>query len=73
MGDFVDTAGRPTPMKEHEIEKMLIDSRKPEDQPTIKLVFQKGEHVTIKEGPFAGYEGTGGRTGCRRRGWCACW
>ena len=58
VGDFVGTAGRPTPMKEHEIEKMLIDSRKPEDQPTIKLVFQKGEAVTIKEGPFQGYEGT---------------
>ena len=58
VGDFVGTAGRPTPMKEHEIEKMLLDSRKPEDQPTIKLVFNKGEHVTIKEGPFQGYEGT---------------
>lgn len=58
VGDFVGTAGRPTPMKEHEIEKMLLDSRKPEEQPTIKLVFQKGEHVTIKEGPFQGYEGT---------------
>jgi transcriptional antiterminator NusG len=32
--------------------------RKPEDQPTVKLVFEKGEHVTIKEGPFQGYEGT---------------
>lgn len=58
VGDFVGTAGRPTPMKEHEIEKMLLDSRKPEDQPTIKLVFSKGEPVTIKEGPFQGYEGT---------------
>lgn len=58
VGDFVGTAGRPTPMKEHEIEKMLIDSRKPEDQPTVKLVFQKGENVRIKEGPFEGYEGT---------------
>jgi transcriptional antiterminator NusG len=58
VGDFVGTAGRPTPMKEHEIEKMLLDSRKPDDEPTIKLVFNKGEHVTIKEGPFQGYEGT---------------
>lgn len=58
VGDFVGTAGRPTPMKEHEIEKMLLDSRKPEDEPTIKLVFQKGETVTIKEGPFQGYEAT---------------
>ena len=58
VGDFVGTAGRPTPMKDHEIEKMLIDSRKPEDQPTVKLVFSKGENVRIKEGPFEGYEGT---------------
>lgn len=58
VGDFVGTAGRPTPMKEHEIEKMLLDSRKPEEQPTIKLVFAKGEHVLIKEGPFQNYEGT---------------
>lgn len=58
VGDFVGTAGRPTPMKEHEIQKMLLDSRKPEDQPTVKMVFEKGEHVTIKEGPFQGYEGT---------------
>ena len=58
VGDFVGTAGRPTAMKEHEIEKMLRDSRKPEDEPTVKMVFEKGENVTIKEGPFQGYEGT---------------
>ncbi len=58
VGDFVGTAGRPTPMKDHEIEKMLKDSRKPEDEPSVKLVFSKGEHVMIKEGPFQSYEGT---------------
>lgn len=58
VGDFVGTAGRPTAMQGHEIEKMLRDSRKPEEEPIIKLVFEKGEAVTIKEGPFEGYEGT---------------
>jgi transcriptional antiterminator NusG len=58
VGDFVGTAGRPTPMKEHEIEKMLRDSKRPEEEPVVKLVFNKGDHVTIKEGPFQGYEGT---------------
>lgn len=58
VGDFVGTAGRPTPLKTHEIEKMLVDSKKPEDQPSVRLVYEKGEHVTIKEGPFQGYEGT---------------
>lgn len=58
VGDFVGTAGRPTAMKDHEIEKMQRDSRKPEDEPSVKLVFEKGEHVVIKAGPFQNYEGT---------------
>lgn len=58
VGDFVGTAGRPTPMKEHEVEKMLFDSRKPEESPTVRMEFAKGDHVTIKEGPFENYEGT---------------
>ncbi|MGH7133199.1 MAG: transcription termination/antitermination protein NusG [Phycisphaerales bacterium] len=58
VGDFVGTKGRPTPMKQAEIEKMLQASMKLEDQPQVKLVFDKGEAVTIKEGPFQGYEGT---------------
>ncbi|HBS29350.1 MAG TPA: transcription termination/antitermination factor NusG [Phycisphaerales bacterium] len=58
VGDFVGATGRPTPLAPHEIEKMLLDSRKPEELPEIKMVFQKGEPVTIKEGPFEGYEGT---------------
>lgn len=58
VGDFVGTKGRPTPMKAYEIEKMQAASYKVEDQPIVKLVFEKGEHVQIKEGPFQGYEGT---------------
>jgi transcriptional antiterminator NusG len=58
VGDFVGTAGRPTPMAEHEIDKMLFDSRRPEETPVVKMEFAKGDHVTIKEGPFENYEGT---------------
>jgi transcriptional antiterminator NusG len=58
VGDFVGTAGRPTPMKEHEVEKMLFDSRKPEESPTVRMEFAKGDNVTIKEGAFENYEGT---------------
>ncbi|MEX0876686.1 MAG: transcription termination/antitermination factor NusG, partial [Phycisphaerales bacterium] len=58
VGDFIGTAGRPTPMAMHEVEKMLLDSRKPEDEPTIKLSFEKGESVVIREGAFENYEGT---------------
>ncbi|MCP3904945.1 MAG: transcription termination/antitermination factor NusG [Planctomycetes bacterium] len=58
VGDFVGTAGRPTPMAVHEVEKMLFDSRKPEELPEVKMEFAPGDHVTINEGPFESYEGT---------------
>ncbi|MDG2053529.1 MAG: transcription termination/antitermination protein NusG [Phycisphaerales bacterium] len=58
VGDFVGTAGRPTPMAAHEVEKMLFDSRQPEETPIVKLEFERGDNVTIKEGPFENYEGT---------------
>ena len=58
VGDFVGTAGRPTPMSTNEVEKMLFDSRKPDEAPTVKMEFQPGDPVSIKEGPFENYEGT---------------
>ena len=58
VGDFVGATGRPTPMQTHEIEKMLLDSRRPEELPNIKTVWAKGDPVIIKEGAFQGYEGT---------------
>lgn len=58
VGDFVGTAGRPTPMAVHEVEKMLFDSRKPEETPSVRMEFEPGDNVTIKEGPFENYEGT---------------
>jgi transcriptional antiterminator NusG len=58
VGDFVGATGRPTPLGVHEIEKMLLDSRKPEEMAEIKMEFEKGEPVIIKEGPFENYEGT---------------
>ncbi len=58
VGDFVGTAGRPTPMAAHEVEKMLFDSRRPEETPTVKMEFAPGDYVIIKEGPFQNYEGS---------------
>ena len=58
VGDFIGTAGRPSPMKMHEIEKMLAASKGPEEEPTVKMEFQKGDNIKIKEGPFENMEGT---------------
>ena len=58
VGDFVGTAGKPTPMSNEEVDKMLYDSQAPEEVTEVKLEFAKGDHVNVKDGPFMGYEGT---------------
>lgn len=58
VGDFIGTAGRPAPMSIPEIEKMLQASKPAEQQPEVKMEFQKGDQIKIKEGPFENMEGT---------------
>jgi transcriptional antiterminator NusG len=58
VGDFVGTAGKPTPMSSDEVDKMLFDSQAPDEVAEVRLEFSVGDHVNIKEGPFLGYEGT---------------
>jgi transcriptional antiterminator NusG len=57
VGDFIGTAGRPAAMNPQEVEKMILASKKPEDQPEVKMEFAPGDHVRIKEGPFENMEG----------------
>lgn len=58
VGDFIGTAGRPSPMSVPEIEKMLAASKAPEETPTVKMEFAKNDPIKIKEGPFENMEGT---------------
>jgi transcription termination/antitermination protein NusG len=58
VGDFIGTEGIPTPMRDTDVAKMLLDSAKPEEAPSIKVEFQKGDHIKIREGAFENFEGT---------------
>jgi transcriptional antiterminator NusG len=58
VGDFIGTAGRPAPMQRDEVEKMVLASKAPEEEPEIKMEFAPGDVVKIKEGPFENMEGT---------------
>lgn len=58
VGDFIGAAGRPSPMKMYEVEKMIQASKPAEEAPQVKMEFQAGDHIKIKEGPFENTEGT---------------
>ena len=58
VGDFIGTEGMPTPMRDTDVAKMLLDAEKPEEAPSIKVEFQKGDHIKVREGAFENFEGT---------------
>ena len=58
VGDFIGTEGVPTPMRDTDVAKMLLEAEKPEEAPSIKVEFEKGDMIKIREGAFENFEGT---------------
>lgn len=57
VGDFIGTEGIPTAMRDTDVAKMLLEAEKPEEAPSIKVEFQKGDQIKIREGAFENFEG----------------
>lgn len=57
VGDFISTEGIPTPMRDTDVAKMLLEAEKPEEAPSIKVEFEKGDMIKIREGAFENFEG----------------
>jgi len=57
VGDFIGTDGIPTPMRDTDVAKMLLEAEKPEEAPSIKVEFKKGDMIKIREGAFENFEG----------------
>jgi len=58
IGDFTGSAGRPSPMLEADVNKLLNKAEeKTDDAPRLKINFQKGDRVKINEGTFENFEG----------------
>jgi transcriptional antiterminator NusG len=63
VGDFTGAAGRPLPMQEHEIQRMLGaetvagEEEKPH-RPVVKFSVAVGDVVKVKEGAFESFEGS---------------
>lgn len=57
VGDFISTEGIPTPMRDTDVAKMLLEAEKSEEAPSIKVEFKKGDQIKIREGAFENFEG----------------
>ena len=59
VGEFTGAAGKPIPMGEDEIKRMIGDAEAVDTVPTkVKIDLTPGETVKIKEGSFESFEGT---------------
>ena len=60
IGDFTGSAGKPTPMADHEVQRIVMTSRGKEagDFPVKTTIpFKHGDRVRVKEGYFENFEG----------------
>ncbi|GMV56836.1 MAG: hypothetical protein AMXMBFR6_26410 [Betaproteobacteria bacterium] len=56
---FVGGSGtKPTPISEKEVEKIMQQIREGVEKPRPKVLFEVGELVRVKEGPFADFNGS---------------
>lgn len=62
VGDFTGAAGKPSPMNEAEVMRMLGRAAPGEEEkpatPVVKFSVQVGDTVKVKEGAFESFEGT---------------
>jgi len=57
VGDFIGTEGKPSPMSDTEVTKMLHQAERPEESPSIQMDFKKSDLIKVKGGSFEGFEG----------------
>lgn len=60
VGDFVGAQGTPNPMPEADVNRMLNQEKEKEtdEAPKVRIDFERGDRVKIKDGPFENFEGT---------------
>jgi transcription termination/antitermination protein NusG len=52
------TGNKPTPISEKEVEKILHQMQEGVEKPRPKVLFEVGEMVRVKEGPFTDFNGS---------------
>ena len=57
VGDFIGTESVPTPMRDTDVAKMLLEVEEPDEAPSIKVEFKRGDLIKIREGAFENFEG----------------
>lgn len=55
---FIGSGKKPLPLKDSEVSSIIRQAEEKKEKPTPKVIYDKGESVRVKEGPFVNFNGT---------------
>jgi transcriptional antiterminator NusG len=55
---FIGSGNNPLPLHENEVRTILKQAEEKQEKATPKVIFEVGESVKVKEGPFTNFNGT---------------
>lgn len=55
---FIGSGKKPTPLPADEVDTILKRTEETKAKPSPKVIFEKGEAIRVKEGPFMNFNGT---------------
>src|SRR6185295_8686627 len=58
VSGFIGSGKKPLPLNETEVNSIIKQAEEKKEKPTPKVIFEKGESVRVKEGPFVNFNGT---------------
>ena len=58
VSGFIGSGKKPLPLKDSEVTSIIKQAEEKKEKPTPKVIFEKGESVRVKEGPFVNFNGT---------------
>ena len=58
VSGFIGSGRKPLPLRESEVEGIIKQAEEKKEKPTPKVIFEKGESIRVKEGPFVNFNGT---------------
>lgn len=58
VSSFIGSGRKPIPLADSEVDEIIKSSEEKQEKFTPKIIFEKGESVRVKEGPFLNFSGT---------------
>ena len=55
---FIGLGRKPMPLPQSEVDSILKRTEETQVKPSPKIIFEKGEQVRVKDGPFVNFNGT---------------